>query len=109
MLISGGFAVVGLHLLARDSSALPISPVSLSKKKNIAAAIFQAYKDGWQESEGALNVICKVLAAALNPRPSHRATPQRALQMLDKDGEQPGNDVQRRLGRSLWWIAHHLL
>lgn len=33
------------------------------------------------------DTLCKVVAAALNPRPGRRSTPQQALTMLEQDGK----------------------
>lgn len=85
--------MVGLRLLERNSSSSDSSN-ELNECNDICSTIKAKVKERWANTKDfdgqILNTICRVVAAALNPRPYHRSTPQRTLEMLAQEGKQVG-------------------
>jgi hypothetical protein len=71
----------------------------LSKCHDIYTAIKITARDRWacnwasdnDIDEQIFDTLCKVVAAALNPRPNHRSTPQQILQMICHEGKKFGH------------------
>jgi serine/threonine protein kinase len=85
----GSFGVLGLELLDKASS-LDYSAMELSQENDICKTIKSKLQKSWeaenQFDQGIFDAICNVVAAALNPRPTKRSTPQKTLEMFELQG-----------------------
>lgn len=83
---------MGLRLLDPQSlfKKLKLLPQELALEKDISSFLQNELKVHWATrtdfDEEFFNAICRIVAGALNPRPTHRWTPARTLEELDNIG-----------------------